>query len=63
MHLVEAEFRRRMSEGVVEPTTEAEAIVLKSWLEKVHPGETPLTKKTIQNRLPSIRRKLQSARN
>jgi hypothetical protein len=53
MHLILAEFQRRLANQLTEPSREAEAKWLAAWLTTAHPTAHPCTAKTIKNRLPS----------
>ena len=48
-HLIEAEFRKRVSEGAVPPTLAELAKTLREWQLREHPKTPPLTEKTIKN--------------
>jgi hypothetical protein len=51
MDLVEKEFQRRVAAGELKETLAAQSKVLAGWLQDNHPGEPPLTPKTIENKL------------
>lgn len=51
MHIVAAEFDRRLAAGSVGEHLSVEAAHLAAWLKTTHPDELPLTAKTITNRL------------
>jgi hypothetical protein len=51
MHLVRAEFERRVALGQLEGTVTAQSEVLASWLPSAHPGAAPAKAKSIRNNL------------
>lgn len=51
MHLVIAEFRRRVQGGQLERSLAREAATLAAWFEANHPHKQPLTAKAIENKL------------
>lgn len=60
MHLIEAEFERRISMGLVLPRIGQEAEVLCTWLINTHPNCPRPTAKTIRNNLLPRHRELSS---
>lgn len=51
MHLVVAEFRRRVQGGQLERSLAREAATLAAWFEANHPDKQPLTAKAIENKV------------
>lgn len=51
MHLIDAEFTRRIETSRVKPTIAAESLVLSRWLKIEHPDMPRATPKTIENHI------------
>lgn len=51
MHLIVAEFERRVQDGQLEKTLAREAATLAAWFKANHPDKQPLTAKAIENRI------------
>lgn len=56
MHLVAAEHKRRLVNGLAERGVRAEAKVLEEWLKQTHPKAPTLTAKTIENNIRTAHR-------
>jgi hypothetical protein len=57
MHLVEAEFQRRVDNGTALPVLRQEASELSAWARREHPEAPPVTAKTIENQLRAKHRR------
>jgi hypothetical protein len=57
MHLIEAEFERRVEAGNIEQTLTRQSEVLFEWFKAKHPEEPPPKAKTIRNRLAKAYRR------
>jgi hypothetical protein len=51
MHLIEAEFDRRIRNNLLKPTLRGQAGALRSWYLREHPSKPAPTLQTIENRL------------
>lgn len=60
MHLVTAEFRRRVAGGQIEKSLTREAATLAAWFEVNHPDKQPLTAKAIENKHRAAWRELRN---